>query len=369
MRLLLKGCGFTIFGMTETWTKSSHSLRSLAIPGYKLVLNNRFSIRGGGVGIYILKHLKSKVIDKSDSQAFPNTLEYLLVKVTIQSMDFLIFIFYRPEYVSVSASLLKIEEIMSEWRDSNSEFILMGDLNINSLNTSSRFKDFSDLLETFSISHIPCGSTRCNLPTNNSTAIDHIFISNSTDVKAFATTPISYSDHDALLVSINLPKQRSEPAFKTIRDYSALNKEQLIYDLSLINWNPLYESTDVNEKLRILNENLHKLFDTHIPSKTIRIPDVNNQWITPYLKNLENDREIAYKLWRNRRFRRKGDSLWIAYCKLRNKVNFLTKQYKDKWRQRKFNPTQSSRTLFSNLREECMRKHLMKSHSTTILIY
>jgi hypothetical protein len=79
LRHLLSGGGFSLFAVTETWMKSNTTIKSVAVPGYNLLWNNRPKRRGGGVGLFIRKEYSASIIDKSvyDSKVSPQ-LEYLL---------------------------------------------------------------------------------------------------------------------------------------------------------------------------------------------------------------------------------------------------------------------------------------------------
>jgi hypothetical protein len=93
LRVLLRGGGFSLFAVSETWMKSSPTLRSVSIPGYNFFYNNRPKFRGGGVGIFIRKEYRASLIIKSTFEGPDPQLEYLLVKVSFYNKEILVIVF------------------------------------------------------------------------------------------------------------------------------------------------------------------------------------------------------------------------------------------------------------------------------------
>ncbi len=352
LRVLLRGGGFSLFAVTETWMKSSTTLTSVSIPGYNFFYNNRPKFRGGGVGLFIRKEYKSSVIIKSTFKDDKPQLEYLLVKVTIYNKETLVLVFYRPPDANITESIDTLTDLINDHSVDFSSVILLGDLNIDSLKPNSNFKKFNYNLSCLNLMHLPFEYSRRDKRTDHRSLIDHIFISKTLKSVDFTNTGISFSDHDALLLALNIPKPQVIPEIRSFRDYENIDVAKLHKDLNDINWYYILDCPDLDEKAQRFTNIMCHLQDKHSPIKTVRVPDPKTPWLTPYIKKLQAEREIAYVLWRNRRVRRKGDELWIAYTKIRNKVNNAIDEAKGKRLKKKFDANLPPKTLYANLRRE-----------------
>lgn len=119
-----------------------------------------------------------------------------------------------------------------------------------------------------------------------------------------------------------------------------------------VNWYPVLMSADLDEKVEIFTNSLIALRDRYVPIKTISKPDSSTPWLTWTIKNEMNKRDVAYGIWRNRKYRNKKDELWEAYRKLRNRVNGLKYLAQKDFCSRKFDLNLSSKVLYQNLRKE-----------------
>ncbi len=220
---------------------------------------------------------------------------------------------------------------------------------MNSLSACPDFRVLQSMLSSFDLVHVSFQATRVDPSTRTVTAIDHVFLSSRIPVKDFATCPASYSDHDMLFVALDFPKPVSQPVCITYRDYAGVDRYSLRDAFVNIDWTSLFSSTDVNFKVNFLTERLQEIFQHHVPEKSFVLPDPSTPWLTPHL---QEEKETAYSLWRSRRFRRKGDSLWLSYISLSKKVISVTRASKSKYFGRKFDSRLPSRILFRNFRNE-----------------
>ena len=100
--------------------------------------------------------------------------------------------------------------------------------------------------------------------------------------------------------------------------------KKLCSDISEIDWNPVYDSTDVNLAVSYFNSELRKSFDKHAPLIEKRVKGRECKWLNAEIKNEMNTRDQFH-----RKAQKSGkDSDWFAYKKQRNKCNNLTKKAK-----------------------------------------
>lgn len=77
------------------------------------------------------------------------------------------------------------------------------------------------------------------------------------------------SAHDMIFVEYKIKIVHHIGREICCRDYSRLNKEELIRDVCCQRWDRVYASDDVDTKVRILNELLMGCFDRAAPKKSI----------------------------------------------------------------------------------------------------
>ena len=137
LRLLVKDNPFDVFSISETWLKPSISDSEVAIPGYSIVRMDRHGKIGGGTAIYIRDGLPFK----TQSDLMNNTLENCMVEVLRpQAKKLFICCAYRAPNNPVENYITELENVIHKLPN-NSEFILLGDFNIDlSKNNRSPFK-------------------------------------------------------------------------------------------------------------------------------------------------------------------------------------------------------------------------------------
>ena len=103
---------------------------------------------------------------------------------------------------------------------------------------------------------------------------------------------------------------------KTIkcRNYARYDVNNLLNDVSKIDWQPLYEIDNVSTALDYFTNSLRYIFDIHAPIIQKRVKGKGCPWMTTELKSLMNDRD---KLLRKAR-KSKHDVDWNQYKRLRN---------------------------------------------------
>ncbi len=191
--------------------KTNTTLRSVSVPGYSLIFNNRRRCRGGGVDLFVKKEFRASLVDKSvqkdqstqKGKTVTAELEYLLAKVNVNNRDILVIVFYRPPDASIENSIESLTDLVNDHSPDYSAVMLMGDLNLDSLKHNPKFKQFEYDLSCVNVIHLPFSFSRLDKRTGSCTLIDHIFISKSLAVSDSGSSAISVFDHDALFFAVN----------------------------------------------------------------------------------------------------------------------------------------------------------------------
>ena len=123
LKSIVKDKYLDIIEVSETWLKSYISTSSVHIEGYNFCRNDRSMARGGGVGLYISKHLKYKIVFESSNEG---VCEALFIEVTHQKERILVGVVYLPY-----GDIRSLESTLSNIVLRYDKTIIMGDFNNN----------------------------------------------------------------------------------------------------------------------------------------------------------------------------------------------------------------------------------------------
>ena len=179
--------------VVETWVDNSILDCELNIPGYSIVRHDR-NKHGGGVFMFIN--------NKLSLSCGPNLLEFMAITVHYPHCTnrCTVCVFFRPP----SSPLAVLEALHCELEHTDpslfSNFVLVGDLNINFLNTSHPLFSFvSDSLCSFSLTQCVPAPTHIS-PSGGATLIDLALISKPSGLlNCSVCPPLAYSDHKGSL--------------------------------------------------------------------------------------------------------------------------------------------------------------------------
>ena len=193
---------FSAIAVSETWSNKSNS-DLFNSPGYHLISNSKEHKLGGGVGLYIQSsNLNFK--PKTDLQSSDNSLYESVFVEIMRPHGKHVFVgcHYRPP-VSLNDFNKSTEDILSAISFENKLSYIMGDFNINILNSHSHqpTSEFINLMTSNSL--YPLISKPTRITSSTATLIDNIF-TNNLELNMNSTT-ISSSNlpekyfHDKLL--------------------------------------------------------------------------------------------------------------------------------------------------------------------------
>jgi exonuclease III len=128
--------GFDIITMSEIWLKENNLLlQHVSIPGYVQAFNNRTTIRGGGVGVYLKESVNFK--RRADLEKKYPGMEHLWLEISCRNRHsrLLLGTIYRSERImGYNDWLENFESLMSEltitW---DGMLLITGDFNIDLL--------------------------------------------------------------------------------------------------------------------------------------------------------------------------------------------------------------------------------------------
>lgn len=204
--------------------------------------------------------------------------------------------------------------------------------------------DFNQFPDRLIVSHLKVKQL-IKAPTRGSAVLDKCF----TDVFPFyndflIVPPISSSDHNSFVCYPSGADSYDKGSLEecSTRVMGQNEKTMFCYELSNIQWEPLYHLVSYEDKVTYFSDILSILLDKHFPPKTVVRHTKDKPWITDYFKSLISKRQFAYL---------NGDM--DTYKKLRNKVNRLSKKLESNFYKVKVAhlKTSDSRKWWKNIKE------------------
>lgn len=162
-----------IIAATETWLKKNENV---CIPGYKTVSESRDSTsRGGGVAFFVRCGLAFSIVS-SATVSLPH-IETLFLR---SESSLIVGVVYRPPNSSIPTFLDKLEEIFLLLLNDNIPVVIVGDINIDSINSNNI--EYTNVLQSYNFHNIITVPTR--ITASSATLIDHVLTNEPTNVDA-----------------------------------------------------------------------------------------------------------------------------------------------------------------------------------------
>ena len=296
---------FSIIGLAETWLK--RDIETMChIPNYKSHYLSRKNRQGGGIGILVSDLLSFK--HRPDLDLLNEYIECTFIEITHSTIDSkrpLIGVIYRPPNTDCNRFLGHLEDILNKIRSEKKNIYIMGDFNLNLLNSENHSKtnEFLDLL--YSSYFWPLISKPTRITESTSTLIDNIF-SNSVDMVSVAGILYAdVSDHLPLFVinkthtNKNLSSESNLIKFRKFTDNS---KQQFKEKLQSLSWDELYTMTNTEHAYNFFIQKILDEYEQAFPLtvKQKRRAKINHPWLSLALKNSIKQKNKLYKKFHHR---------------------------------------------------------------------
>ena len=160
---------------------------------------------------------------------------------------------------------------------------------------------------------------------STSTLIDHILVSNVTNISQCGVLPIGLSDHCAIYCNRKLPRHclnRQQIAY--VRSYRNYTKDILNDEIRNQNWDSVYNANDINLSWDNFENILCSIINKIAPKKQRKMKIRTEPWITQAILEAINERDKTLKKFH----REKDNTLYKDFCNKRNCVQKLVKDAK-----------------------------------------
>lgn len=271
---------FDIFGVTETWL-NENSENDYNLQGFNSEFVSRADRTGGGVGIYI-KHgieydIREDLIIRNHNEVQAITIE--IIKES--NKNTLITVIYKPPDINLEAFNQELSQFLGILTKENKDIFLMGDFNINLLNTNhTGTNNFLNTLYSFNLYPTIFRPTR--VTSRSATLIDNIF-TNTLNVNKSGIIMTDISDHFPIFaiadLSVNL-KITEKVNFRLMK-----KQNHIIFQTKLkeVNFDDVLNCTDVNTGYDLFNEKIMHIYNESFPfvNKSIKYRFNNKKpWLT-----------------------------------------------------------------------------------------
>ena len=147
-------------------------------------------------------------------------------------------------------------------------------------------KHMLDFYNSFGLKQLITEPTRETLDT--ATIIDHVVISNPSNVVESGVVKISISDHYLVYVTRKCRgSMKANNKVITSRQMKSFDTDLFISDLAETDWSAIvYNSDGLNNAVRLWSPYLSSIIEKHAPLRERRVTERFRPWSTPDLKQL-----------------------------------------------------------------------------------
>lgn len=320
---------FSTIGISETWLdEPTQDLYN--IPGYTFLSSSRQHKHGGSVGLFIKSDYHYKL--RLDLQCSDNKLYESIFAEIIQpnAKNIIVGCIYKPPDVSVTEFNNSINHTLSTISFENKLSYLMGDFNINILNSDSHqpTNDFINLMTSNSL--YPLISKPTRITNSSATLIDNIFTNNLEYNMVSGIFYVDLSDHLPVFQITNLKLITNPlPQKKQIQLINRSTINAFRSKLAAIDWPFLQNANSVNDCYDAFSDCLIPIYKQSFPLKTFTLKacSFTKPWFSIGLSMSCQRKNYLYKqsIINPTPFNK------LRYHKYRNKYNFLIKIARKKY--------------------------------------
>ena len=207
-----------------------------------------------------------------------------------------------------------VEEQLREALISQKPLFLLGDININVIDTASAdTRHYLSALSDLNLTQLVQEPTHLH-PTP--TCLDHAI----TNIAQCSVSIIgsSMSDHQPVIVEAPIGRLRRRPNYKTTRSWRTAYWDAICLDFLLADWDSLHNCSDVNQMVKKFMEVWTETLDRHCPLRRRRVRHPDCPWLTDnrQLREAMTERDEARSAWKAANTTEAAD----RYRRLRNEV-------------------------------------------------
>ena len=338
------GINFHLIGLSEIKDSVDSPISTnIDIPGYNFHHTSSLSA-AGGVGIYVKSNLEAnKRLDLSISTCDFETVWIEIVNA--KSKNILCCCAYRHPSSDIIKFIDHIQEILSKTANENKIAHIMGDFNINLLNSENHTLT-SDFINTMFSNHFqPLILQPTRVTDSTATLIDNIF---SNDLSCRVTSGnvlIQISDHFPQFSIFNNSAPDYNNSSYFVYDYKNFDESKFLDEY--LNMDFAFLNTDdqtVDHKFDKFLSNLNQLVEKHCPKKKLNKSSLklrSKPWINNQIQQMMRIRDRLFQQFKQT----ESPEAYLYYKQFRNRVVNEIKNSKKSYFQNYFVENRSNMKL------------------------
>lgn len=303
--------------VSETWLKPNLPTVCYSLPGFILIRNDRTSVVGGGVCIYLKANIPFSVISQSSQPPPANAGEHLFIEVTLSTTKILLGAYYSPNRnVNYFSSF---DNLLSTYCPSYSHSIIMGDFNTCLLKQDLRSSKLESIVSSNNLHLLPLTATH-HFPNCTPSLLDLMMVTSLQHIaKHGQYTASNFSCHDLIFLSYKIRPPKLKPSVILQRNFSGMDREALLKDAENIDWSPVVNAVSIDDQVAIFNSIITQLYDKHAPLRPVKMKHLPAPWITEDIRKCMHKKFVA----KCRYTSRPTDINHEKYVKARNHCNMV----------------------------------------------
>ena len=311
---------FSIICFSETWLNDRNVDNSnYKLPNCSSIHQIRTHSRGGGVSIYIHKDFEFKI--RNDLSINCKDVESLGVELLHDKTKNTLFnVLYRPPNGQIETFENFLRHLFHENKNSNKNFHIAGDFNLNLLdhNENKKVQNFLNIIHQNGI--LPTRNKPTRVTRKSATAISHIITNNYIE-SSFKTAIIKFDISDHFPICILFPSDTSSAENEILYQYKRIIDNERITAFSQklfeYDWTDTIAQNKPIEAYELFLKDFSVLYEAYFPLKKekIRSKDLKSPWITKGLKKSSKRKQKLYaKFFKKRSEKTEKD--YLDYKKL-----------------------------------------------------
>lgn len=323
-----------IIAIQETWYKDFRSC--VDIPGYNVMRNDRTTSKQGGTAMYYKSNLKLSA--DAVLSITSNTVQYeqQAIKVHLSEGKHLYILnCYCPRTNLYEEAMSALYSTLEKLTLRRANYLILGDLNINSLQQSQARDSLYELCAHFDLASHVNEATR--ITATSQTNIDYALSSPALLENVLNCDLIipCNSDHLGIEITLKASTPEKETTTKSMRIYKHFNPELFCEEILQCDWTEFttaINNKDVQSATELLKNTLVTALDHHAPRKLIQLHSNYAPWVTPKLRTqLKKRNHLRYAAMKT-----KDTKDWHKYHHERNLVNYQLRKARHDYNKEQF---------------------------------
>ena len=284
--------------------------------------------RGGGVALFYSTDLAINVKQRNDISGPENVLECIFVQISQTQLpvkDIIVGVVYRRPGTSMTDFNETFASLLSRINAENRPCYILGDFNIDLLNTNNCNQLFLNSL--LSSGFYPVINRPTRIREESATLIDNIFVNIHNSQTQSGIWLADITDHLPIYCTLPydhkpVPKGKTTSILK--RTYSDENMIRFKNDLAMMDWLSVYQAEGINNKFDEFNSIITGLHNKYFPvvPTVLKTKNLYKPWLTASILNSIKKKNNLYKSF----IKSHSPIIKTKYLKYKNKLVTIIRQ-------------------------------------------